>query len=194
MRLRPLQGSTRHGLPTSQLLPLRRATIAAMSATLMEFLSLRRLSPSESTPRRFATPTTFRPQGFAPSRRLPPRSDARPCFMSVTPMGFQPFRDFPSLPGPAGSSPGNCPLDVSPPQCTVNSALQGTRFSANPITSLRHEPLPPPGLCSDSESVPPLDCYIRCNGRSPPELSSPLQGLAQRLQATPRVTCAAHAL
>lgn len=162
MRLRPLQGSTRHGPPTSQLLPLRRATVTAMSATLMEFFSLRRLSPSESTPRRFATPTTFRPQGFAPSRRLPPRSNARPCFMSVTPMGFLPFREFPSLPGPTGSSPGNYPLDVPPPQCKVNSAPQGTRFSANPITSLRHEPFPPPGLCSDSESVPPLGCYTHC--------------------------------
>jgi hypothetical protein len=52
------------------------------------FFPLRRLSPSESTPRRLATPTTFRPQGFAPSRRLSPRSNARPCFMPVTSMGF----------------------------------------------------------------------------------------------------------
>jgi hypothetical protein len=52
------------------------------------FFPLRRLSPSESTPRRLATPTTFRPQGFTPSRRLSPRSNARPCFMPVTSMGF----------------------------------------------------------------------------------------------------------
>ena len=63
-------------------------TKADQSATLMEFLSLRRISSSESTPRRFATPTTFRPQGFAPSRRFTPRSNARPYFMPVTPMGF----------------------------------------------------------------------------------------------------------
>jgi hypothetical protein len=109
MRLRPLQGSTQHGPPTSQRLPLRKATEAAQSATLMEFLPLRRISSSESTPRRFATPTTFRPQGFAPSRRLSPRSNARPCFMPVTPMGFPPFRGFPSLSGLASSSPVRLP-------------------------------------------------------------------------------------
>jgi len=161
MQLRPLQGSTQHGPPTSQLPPLRRATEKATSATLMEFLSLRRVSPSESTPRRFATPTTFRPQGFAPSRRFSPRSNAQPCFMPVTPMGFQLSRDFPSLPGSTGSSPGNYPHGISPPHRKDNSALRGARFSANPIKSLRHEPLSPPGLCSDSESVPLLDCYIQ---------------------------------
>ena len=56
---------------------------------------LRRLSPSESTPPRIAAPGTFRPQGFSPSRRLPPRSNAQPCFMPVTPMGFCPSGVFP---------------------------------------------------------------------------------------------------
>jgi hypothetical protein len=88
LRLRPLQGSTQRGPPTSLILSLRKATETAQLATLMEFLPLRRLSPSESTSRRFATPTTFRPQGFSPSRRFAPRPDARPCFMPVTPMGF----------------------------------------------------------------------------------------------------------
>jgi hypothetical protein len=76
--------------PADLLQPLsfRRTAKAAQSATLMEFLPLRRVSPSESTPRRFATPTTFRPQGFSPSRRFAPRSNAQPCFMLVTPMGF----------------------------------------------------------------------------------------------------------
>ena len=132
MRLRPLQGSTQHGPPTSQLPPLRRATEKAKPATLMEFLSLRRVSPSESTPRRFATPTTFRPQGFSPSRRLSPRSNAQPYFMPVTPMGFQLSRDFPSLPGSTGSSPGNCPHDISPPHSTDNSAMQGRPILRKP--------------------------------------------------------------
>jgi rubredoxin len=162
MRLRPLQGSTQRGLPTSQLRPIRRSTKAAQSATLMEFLPLRRMSPSESTPRRLATPTTFRPQGFAPSRRLSPRSNVRPCFMPVTSMGFRPSGGFPRCQVPPARRRRDYPLDVSPPHCTVNSAMQGARFSADPVKSLRHEPLSPPGLCSDSESVPPLDCYIRC--------------------------------
>jgi hypothetical protein len=109
MRLRPLQGSTQRGPPTSLQLPLRRATKATQSATLMEFLPLRRISPSESTPRRLATPTTFRPQGFAPSRRLTPRSNAQPCFMPVTPMGFPLFRGLPSLSGLSDSSPVRLP-------------------------------------------------------------------------------------
>jgi hypothetical protein len=109
MRLRPLQGSTQRGPPTSLISPLQRATKTAQSATLMEFLPLRRISPSESTPRRFATPTTFRPQGFAPSRRFTPRSNARSCFIPVTSMGFQPYRGFPSLSGLSSLSPVRLP-------------------------------------------------------------------------------------
>jgi hypothetical protein len=132
------------------------------SATLMEFLPLRRMSPSESTPRRLATPATFRPQGFSPSRRIPPRSDARPCFMPVTPMGFR--------------SPGAFPhcqvlrlVTEELPSWRFSSALLSKLHNpGRPISatlhqgSPRHEPLPPSGPCSDSESVPPLDCYIRC--------------------------------
>jgi len=51
-------------------------------------LPLRRIGPSESTSPRLTTPGTFRPQGFSPSRRLPPRSNARPCFMPITSLGF----------------------------------------------------------------------------------------------------------
>jgi hypothetical protein len=51
-------------------------------------LPLRRFNPSESTPPRLTSPGTFRPQGFAPSRRITPRSDVWPCFMPVAPMGF----------------------------------------------------------------------------------------------------------
>jgi len=69
------------------------------------FFSLRRMNPSESTPPRLASPGTFRPQGFAPSRRFTPRSDLRPCFMPVTPLGFLPSRDFPSLSGHGARHP-----------------------------------------------------------------------------------------
>jgi len=92
-----------------QSLSLRRATETAGLATLVEFVPLRRVGPSESTQRRLATPTTFRPQGFSPSRRFTPRSNARPCFMPVTPLGFLPSRGFPPLPGLSGSSPVRLP-------------------------------------------------------------------------------------
>jgi hypothetical protein len=46
------------------------------------------MSSGESTSPRLASPGTFRPQGFPPSRRLTPRLNARPCFMPVTPLGF----------------------------------------------------------------------------------------------------------
>ena len=59
------------------------------------FLPLRRLSSGESTPPRLASPGTFRPQGFSPSRRITPRLNARPCFMPETPMGFRSPGGFP---------------------------------------------------------------------------------------------------
>jgi hypothetical protein len=58
------------------------------------FLPLRRLSSGESTPPRLASPGTFRPQGFTPSRRITPRPDARPCFVPETPMGFSTLQGF----------------------------------------------------------------------------------------------------
>jgi hypothetical protein len=59
-------------------------------------------------------PGTFRPQGFAPSRRLAPRSDVRPCFMPVTSMGFT-LQGVPLATRSRSSSLRECPLDVSPP-------------------------------------------------------------------------------
>lgn len=56
---------------------------------------LRRINSSESTKPRFASPGTFRPQGFSPSRQFTPRLNARPCFMPETPMGFRSTRGFP---------------------------------------------------------------------------------------------------
>jgi hypothetical protein len=107
----------------------------------MEFLPLRRLSPSESTSRRLATPTTFRPQGFSPSRRFAPRPNARPCFMPVTPMGFA-LQGFSPTVRSRQLVAGEITLLVfflrnaeQAPHCG------GTRLSANPAKDLRHEPL-----------------------------------------------------
>jgi len=123
--LRPLQGPTQRGPPTSIHPPLRRSAKSPRLATLMEFFPLRRVSPSESTPRRHATPTTFRPQGFSPSRRFSPRSNARPCFMPVTSMGFHSPGVFPHCQVHPARHRVDYPPGVSPPHCTVNSAMLG---------------------------------------------------------------------
>lgn len=99
--------------------------INSVSLLSWSFLPLRRISPSESTPRRLATPTTFRPQGFSPSRRLSPRSNARPCFMPVTSMGFHSPGVFPRCQVQPARHWLNYPLGVSPPHRTVNSAMLG---------------------------------------------------------------------
>jgi len=123
------------------------------------------MSPGESTPPRLASPGTFRPQGFAPSRRFSPRLNARPYFMPETPMGFRspgafPHRQVHRLVA-AGLPSWRFSTASTDCQC---EAPASTRRNAN------HGPLPPPGPCSDSESVPSRDCYILCDGRSPPEL------------------------
>jgi hypothetical protein len=53
------------------------------------------------------TPGTFRPQGFSPSRRFPPRSDVQPCFMPVTPLGFYPSGTSPRCQVPNARRAGN---------------------------------------------------------------------------------------
>jgi hypothetical protein len=112
MWLCPLQGTTQ--------LARRRRNPGCSQDRAKQLLSwsstpLRRCNPSESTPPRFATPGTFRPQGFSPSRRVTPRSNARSCFIPVTSMGFSsPFRGFPSLLGPVARHLRNYPLGVHP--------------------------------------------------------------------------------
>jgi hypothetical protein len=107
----------------------------ARPATLMEFLPLRRLSPSESTPRRIATPATFRPQGFSPSRRITPRSDARPCFMPETPMGFRSPGGYPHCQVPWLVT-RELPSWRFSDHCGVNSATNGTRSPQTPSREL----------------------------------------------------------
>jgi hypothetical protein len=79
----------------SQILQKRTVERWAFQQLSWSSVPLRRLSPSESTYPRFTSPGTFRPQSFALSRRIAPRSDARPYFMPVTPMGFCSPRVFP---------------------------------------------------------------------------------------------------
>jgi len=81
------------------MLPISRETGSSRRLSWSSF-PLRRLSPGESTPPRLATPSTFRPQGFSPSRRISPRPDARPCFRPVTPLGFRSSGAFPRCQAP----------------------------------------------------------------------------------------------
>jgi len=102
------------------------------------FWPLRRLSLSESTCPRFASPGTFRPQSFSPSRRLAPRPDVRPSFRSVTPLGFWLSRVFPPLPGPTGLSPGGITLLAFFPLCAQPRTLGSRRLPSNrPFAAFR---------------------------------------------------------
>ena len=92
----PSSGFNPFGPPTS---PVSRET--GSNRRLSWSLSpLRRFSPGESTPPRHATPSTFRPQGFSPSRRISPRPNARPYFRPVTPLGFRSSGTFPRCQAP----------------------------------------------------------------------------------------------
>jgi hypothetical protein len=108
----PSSGYNPFGPPQTCSLPKQKTRL---TAPLMEFCAPSTLSPSESTPPRLATPGTFRPQGFSPSRRVTPRPDARSYFIPVSPLGFFTLsRGFPSLLGSAGSSPAELPSWCSP--------------------------------------------------------------------------------
>jgi hypothetical protein len=98
----PLRRATRTSSCYPGGLPERKKTNQQLS---WSFVPLRRLSLSKSTQPRFATPSTFRPQGFSPSRRFPPRSDVRPCFVPVTPMGFRSPGGFPHCQVPGFVTP-----------------------------------------------------------------------------------------
>ena len=153
--------------------------INSVSLLSWSFLPLRRLSPSESTPRRLATPTTFRPQGFSPSRRLSPRSNARPCFIPVTSMGFHSPGVFPRCQVQPARHRVNYPPGVSPPHCTVNSAMLGRPLLRKPnqgpnVTSLFRLQ----GFAPTANPYRRRIVTSNAHGRSPPELSTPLQGLA----------------
>jgi hypothetical protein len=168
--LRPLQGSTQHSPPTLAFLRLRKAAKTARQLLSWSFAPLRRVSPSESTPPRLATPGTFRPQGFSPSRRLAPRSNAQPCFMLVTSMGFCSSGGFPHCQVPTARRRGNTLLAFFLRIRRENSAMLGARTLHTGNSAYAASLFSPSGLCSNSESVPLRDCYLRRGGRSPPEL------------------------
>jgi hypothetical protein len=137
---------------------------------------------------------------LSPSTLQPRRVHSTPACLTgyVPPTGFHTLSTACSSPRrPALFRAGNAHgVFRSPgvyPHCQVPwlvaTKLPSWRFSAHqrycrceaPVSTRRNAllgPLPPPRPCSDSESVPSPDCYILGNGRSPPELRSPLQGIA----------------
>jgi hypothetical protein len=137
------------------------------------FSPLRRLSLDESTHPRFASPGTFRPQGFSPSRRIAPHPDAQPYFRLVTPLGFRSTGAFPHCQVPRARRPARLPswrllLRAFPRTMTLTRHLTSEPDTCRPFLRLQ-------GL------APAVDPYRqRClfrappNGRSPLELPSPL--------------------
>jgi hypothetical protein len=149
------------------------------------------VSPSESTPPWLATPGTFRPQGFSPSRRISPRPDARPCFMPVTPMGFRssgvsPHYQVPQLVAPELPS-WRFLLRTFVIMC---GALVTRLLQVSPVQAF----WPPSGPFSSSESVPPGECYLSVGGRSPPELLVASPGSYPMITGTGTLPVAAPAL
>jgi hypothetical protein len=176
MRLRPLQGSTRHGPPTHDhsatprghraFSASRRLPRLPLLATLMEFPS-----PSTLEPRRVhSTPACL--TGYVPSTGFHTLSTV--CSSPERPALFH-----------AGNAHGVFrPPGVFPHRQVhqlVAAGLPSWRFStastycrcAAPASARRnvlHGPFPPPGRCSDGESVPSPGCYTVGNDRSPLEL------------------------
>jgi len=67
---------------------------AKPAAALLGFVPLQRFQNWKPGSLGFASPDTFRLQGFAPSCRFPSSRTSRPCFMPETLLGFS-FRAFP---------------------------------------------------------------------------------------------------
>lgn len=126
--------------------PLQRTTGEGCSVRLRPSSSPRVSGPSgastaSSLIRGFACPATFRPRPFAGPRRFAPRSTSWPCFMPQAPMGFPPFRAFPS-PGSRTASPR--PL----PSCRSTSARALRRTGAS-------KPTPNPPKCARRHRLGP---------------------------------------
>jgi len=161
----------------------------------MEFLA-----PTTHEPERVhSTPVCqrrvrFRPQGFSPSRRLAPRSNARPCFMPVAPMGFHPSGGFPRCQVPGLVTPGLpswCCSPVIRRMLNNISRAEARRCRVvDAADAFRHLQ----GLAPSSESVLPIRCYPGSDSRSPLGLSNASPGCPPQLSGTARVPCTAPAL
>jgi hypothetical protein len=183
LRLRPLQGTTQRGPPTSRIARPVGPAIWVRSATPMEFLA-----PSTLEPGRVHSPPVCRtgyvpPSGFL-TLSTAYSSPGRPALFHADNahgvLGLS--RGLPSPSARRDSSPPRCPPGVCS-FAAVNASIRHTarrRRSAASLSRRSSTYWSPPGLCSDGESVPPNGCYAESlDGRSPPELSVALQGFNQ---------------
>jgi hypothetical protein len=169
--------------PPAAALP-RGGRLQPASATLMESGA-----PSTRKPRRVhSTPVCL--TGYVPSTGFYTLSTAcsspeRPAlFHAGNAHGVLLSRGFPSLPGPATHRHG----------ITLLTFLHRTnKLSMRGVRALRAETrfsdlFRLQGLAPTVNPYHRRDCYVRSNGRSPPELRLPLQGFTQHSQATSRAT------
>jgi hypothetical protein len=117
----------------------------------------------------FASPGTFHPQGFSPSRWFAPRQTARPCFM--------PERSWSLAPSEPSPRPEPCHLSVAcallplillgragvfrPPEPSASchaALLSGSRFADEPVHGVDRGSLEP-----DSASGPCSPERVRCH-------------------------------
>ena len=153
-------------------------------ATLMEFPI-----PSTLEPRRIhSTPVCLTgyvpPAGFLTLSTVFSSPERPALFHAGNAHGISLSRGFPSLPGPATHRLGITLLTFL--HRTNESSIRGVRA---PRAETRLSDLF--RLQGFAPTVNPYhlrDCYVRGDGRSPPELRMPLQGFALRSQATSRAT------
>jgi hypothetical protein len=144
----PPTGHRPFGPPTCRSAPGR----TAHRQPSWSFSPLRRVSLSESTSPRFASPGTLRPQGFSPSRRITPRPDVRPYFRPVAPLGFRSSGAYPHRQVPRTLRPTELPswrffLFAARPRSSGSRRL-------SPVSRTCADLFPPSGPCSSSGSVP----------------------------------------
>jgi len=131
---------------------------------LLRFSSLFATSHARSHfSRDFPSLTTFRPQAFAASRRLAPRTCLRACFIPQPRPGFDLFRGFSPARSHPSSSEGACPLAV------VSSSLHAPASTFAETNALpRAMPLGFEAfICARPRSASPVIHLARA--RSPPQ-------------------------
>jgi hypothetical protein len=157
--------------------PVRPADVAGLarnrsrSATLMEFVSPSTLEPGRvhSTS---ACHTEYVPSSGFFTLTTASSSPGRPAiFQTGNALGVPLFRGFPPLPGPATRHHGVALLTFAPRRCYLNH--NNNRGARNNTIDVTPSLWPPPGPFSSSGSVPPTECYLTNDGRSPPELHCP---------------------
>jgi len=98
--------------------------------------------------RGFTCPAKFRPRPFSDPRRFTPRSTSWPYFMPQAPVGFPPFRVFPSS-GSCTASPRPFPSGRSPDLRTFRRTGASRATTCPPKRARRHRV----GSCQQAGSL-----------------------------------------